>query len=540
MTRIPNPNTKRMSVMLAALAAAGVVLSGCSAPTPTETADPTANPTASESETTEPAVDVSAVQALAGDVTSLDPAKAQNAPDLMMSRMRFDTLIRRDDSGTVVSGLAQSWEQTPTSATFTLRDDLTCSDGSPLSADDIAASLTRLADPATGGAAAQVFGAGGSPVITAEGNTVTVTLTQANSDLMYGLSLPHAGIICAPGLADEAALLAGGAGVGSGPYYLTDQTAGASYTLAASTDYTQHPGYAALADLGGQIPTTMTMRVYADEATMANDMLTGALDYAGFTGPDAGRMTDASAFTMVPTKLIRTYAVINQHEGHPGADPAVRKAIAQALDAEAFNQVVTRGTGSIMYSFADESVMCANTDASLVTPTDVEAAKAALSGLSIIVQGSNAVAGGVGNEYLQTALTEAGANVTLKNSDNATWATEVLGNAGEWDITVQPNLNLVNLLTQPAAMLVGPDPQNGGRNYAGIQNDGFAAGFGAALATTDDTEKCAAWQGAQESLLATDDIVPLVALTSYYVNAVRTKALSPDGIYDPSTLRVVG
>lgn len=519
----------RAFAIIATAAAAGMALSACA---PTTAAPP--------KDGTAPVKDVTLTQALASDVTTLDPAKAANAPDLMMARMRFDTVVRRDDGGTVVSGLASKWEATPTSATLTLRDKLTCSDGSALTAKDVAASLTRLADPATKGASALVFGAGTSPTITADGNTVKVTLTKPNSDLLFGLSMPQAGVICAPGLKDEQTLLSGAAGVGSGPYFIKDKTPGSSYTLAASKDYHQQPGYAGMAKLGGQAPSTMVMKVYADEATMANDLLTGALDYAGITGPDAARLSDKTKFDIVPTSILRMYVVINQHPGHPGADPKVRHAIAQALSAKDFNQVLTKGTGKVMLSVVDDKVQCANTDASLVTQPDPAAAKQVLSGLKIAVEGTAAVAGGIGNEYVQNALKQAGANVTLKNADNATWATDVLGNAGDWDVTLQPSLNLTNLLAYPAAQLVGPDPQHGGRNFADIQNTEFANGFAAAMATTDVKEKCAAWQSAQASLLKADDVVPLVALTSYYITTKRTVALAPDGIYDPSTLRIAG
>lgn len=526
-----NPRRRHMTGIVTALTLTGLALTACAPATSTDGSTPTADE------------DVAATLALTGDVTTLDPARAANAPDLLMARLRFDSLIRRDDGGTVVAGLAESWEATATTASFTLRSGLTCSDGSELTASDIAASLTRMTDPTLQGAAtAQVFGAGTEPVITADdaAGTVEVELKKPFSDLLYGLSLPQAGIICAPGLADDAALQSGAAGVGSGPYYIEEAASGAAYTLTASTDYAQTPGYADLEAIGGAVPTTLTAKVYSDEATMANDLTTGALDYAGITGPDIARLTDDSKFTVDAAPLIRAYVVINQHEGHPGADPAVREAIAQAIDSAAFNQVVTKGTGTILTSIVDGAVPCASTDESLLTPIDVAAATSVLTGMDIIVQGTNAVAGGVGNEYILTALQAAGANATLKQSDNATWATEVLGNQGDWDVTIQPNLNLTNLLTAPASMLVGPDPQNGGRNYAGIQNDAFGAAFGAAMSTTDDVEKCAAWQDAQAALLDSNDVVPLAAINVNYVTSKRMASLAPDGIFDPTTLRVIG
>ena len=522
---------------IALVLAAGVTVAGCTTDSSKDNdTDTAASPSATE---TGAVWEGNVAVAMAGDVTSLDPHKATNAPDLMMARARFDTLVRRDNGGAVASGLAASWDATATSAAFTLRDSITCSDGTELTATDVAASLQRLADPAS--VVGQAFGAGNEPVITADdtANTVTVEIQQPYSDLLYGLSLPQTGVICPMGLSDSAKLAEGTQGIGTGPYYIDTKTAGSVYNLTASEGYEQFPGYEDLDGVEGTIPATVEMKVYQNESTMANDLATGALDFGGFTGPDAARFTDATKYTMTPSPLIRSFVAFNQRPGHPGADPAVRKAMAAAIDRAAFNQTVTKGTGVLMASLADPSVPCANKDESLLTSYDVDAAKSVLSGVKVNIVGTNAVAVGVGNEYLLQALKAAGADATLRQADNATWATDVLNNKGDWDVTIQPNLNLTNLLTTPASFSIGPDPAAGGRNYGGVQNAAFATAFGKAMAATDDSAKCAAWDEAQQALLANTDVVPLAAINVYYTTNKRISVLAPDGIYDGTTMRIV-
>ena len=49
--------------------------------------------------------------------------------------------------GQVVSGLAEKWRVGATSASFTLRRGVTCSDGTNLTASGVARSLSRASDP---------------------------------------------------------------------------------------------------------------------------------------------------------------------------------------------------------------------------------------------------------------------------------------------------------------------------------------------------------------------------------------------------------
>ncbi|SDK02067.1 ABC transporter substrate-binding protein [Streptomyces indicus] len=479
----------------------------------------------------------SATLQLTGDPTTLDPAKGTAVQDLVMSRMLYDVLVRRDDGGEIVGNLAKSWEQpSAKEATFTLNEGITCTDGTKLTATDIAASLKRLADPKTGGYPA--FGAGNTATITADdkAGTVNVKLAKPYSDLLYGMSSPQAGIICPKALKDESLLKSGGKGAGTGRWWLDKSTAGSAYTLAGRDGYTWGAKYKKAP--AGDAPKTVVMKILPNESTMANELLSGSLDYAGITGPDAARLAKApDKVTMVPTPLIRMMVVFNQKEGHPGADKKFRDAVGAAIDRKAFNDTVTKGTGEVIASLADKSVPCASTDESWLAKPDKAAAAKALKGVKVKVVGTNAVASGAGNEFVQAVLKAAGAEVELRNVDNTTWATEVPGGKGDWDITVLPNVNTTNLLTHPASLLVGEAPP-AGRNFGSVNNPDFAAGFGEAMANVDEAKKCAAWEKAQKAALTNRDVLPLTAIKAYYTSGKKVEIASPDGILDTSTVRL--
>ncbi|WP_219418387.1 ABC transporter substrate-binding protein [Pseudonocardia nigra] len=182
--------------------------------------------------------------ALTSDPNTFDPAKGSAASDYQVAGLLYETLVRREGDE-VLPGLAESWEVSPDGAVFTLRDDVTCSDGTPLTPSIAAASLQRFAGPAAAPSAPQVFGPGGA-TITADdaAGTMTVQLGAPWSDLLYGLVIPQAGIACST---DEAALQAGQA-PGTGPYTLGAAQRGASYMFTARSDYTVEPAYSEMPD----------------------------------------------------------------------------------------------------------------------------------------------------------------------------------------------------------------------------------------------------------------------------------------------------
>ncbi|MGW2659190.1 hypothetical protein ACWC1D_36930, partial [Streptomyces sp. NPDC001478] len=102
-------------VLAAALAAA---LSGCGS--------------GATSSTTTPLVDRGTVRiAESSETPSFDPYSAFGASQ---ARYAYDSLVNLAPDGTLVTGLATSWRATATTASFTLRPGVTCSDGTRLTA----------------------------------------------------------------------------------------------------------------------------------------------------------------------------------------------------------------------------------------------------------------------------------------------------------------------------------------------------------------------------------------------------------------------
>ncbi len=93
--------------------------------------------------------DPETVTILAGAPASIDPAKHGDLGSASYVTQLFETLTAVDPSLAVRPALAESWsvEEGGTRVVFTLRDGLTFSDGSSLTATDVVRSWRRLFDP---------------------------------------------------------------------------------------------------------------------------------------------------------------------------------------------------------------------------------------------------------------------------------------------------------------------------------------------------------------------------------------------------------
>ncbi len=80
---------------------------------------------------------------------TLDPQLASGDSEMLIVRNIFEGLLRKDESGKIVPGAAQSYEKAGLTYTFNIREDATWSDGRPLIADDFVFGITRALLPDT-------------------------------------------------------------------------------------------------------------------------------------------------------------------------------------------------------------------------------------------------------------------------------------------------------------------------------------------------------------------------------------------------------
>jgi peptide/nickel transport system substrate-binding protein len=467
---------------------------------------------------------------------SLDPARAANQADAIALGGLYDTLVRLDARGEAVAGLASTWRATPNSVAFQLRDDVTCSDGTRLTPSAVAASLRRLVDPAT---AAPFVGASFGPnsvTVTADdaASSVTVRTSGPWSQLLPGLAMPWAGIVCPAGLRDPRALET--RSFGTGPYELQNASPGRRYTLAHRSDYRWGP------ELGGSTtgtsPQTLQLDVVANESTVVNMLVSDDLDIATIAGPDLDRVARDSAFTVQQRDGGTVWLAFNE-QGTSMEDEALRRGVAQAIDRDAFTNAATFGRGEVLPSVVGPTIQCFDEAAGARVPAlDPAAARAALADAGTVrIIGTTQLAGGAGQEYIQAALSEVGVDARLQNSDTAAWSQTLTSGRGDWELSVVPALNPAGSIIIPISQTTGAGPPRG-TNYGGAQNPQATAGLGRAISQVG-AESCAAWGEVQQSLNDRVDVLPLSTLPVSIVSREGVSVVAPQGgLPDLGSIRV--
>ncbi len=435
----------------------------------------------------------------------------------------YDTLVRNKIRGVdspasdepVVPAMASSWTVEPDSAVFTLKDNLTCSDGTPLTATDIAASIERYAAPET--AAQTVVSAfGPSGLKSAEGddaaNTVTVTLNKPYSGLLSGLSLAF--IVCPPGLADPEALATDPDLGATGPYQLTSSKAGSEYTFTRRDS--------AAIDDPTLLPETLTIKVTTDDTTRANLITSGDVDIAPVLGRDAERLA-ATHSPIVGAPSIAHTALMNQKDGHATQDKRIREAIWHAVDAAQYTQATTFGAGSPSPTLYTPNTECYHAgNAELARTFDMDKAKELVADAGYGPGGEELVLNvvgwndyGPGAEYIADSLRQLGATVTLRTGTQDQ-VVGILFGEGDWDIVMVA-------LDQTTYTPAGPvtfvsDAFGPSLNVGAVANETYDGTIGEASETLGQAG-CDLWAEAEAALLENVDVMPLTwMLVSWFPN----------------------
>lgn len=459
---------------------------------------------------------------LSSDPGGLDPQMGAGTSLFTVTQFAYDPLVSVDGStGKIQSALATSWQVQGKTVTLTLADGITCSDGTHLTASDVAKNLNFVADPKNKSPFLGTYLPAGAK---AKGDDATrvVTLTLAGPApfVLNGLSgLP---IVCPSGMAGRSALKTGTAG--TGPYKLIQAAPGDHYTYAIRDGYTWGPNGATTATKG--LPKTVVIKIVENETTAANLLLSGGLNGAQIAGPDAVRLEKAGLYAAKTPALVGEQWY-NQRAGHVTGDPKVRKALTQALDLGQLRKVLTSGRGAAATTLAaNEPVACHGDSVSPALPAaDPQAAGALLDQagwtkggdgtrtkggkrlqLTFLYQDNHGSSGDAAAELAVKQWKAIGVAATA-HSQNETTLTGTIFGAGNWDVAwVSLNVStpdqLVPFLSGPAA------PQ--GNNFAAISDPAYDTAVKSAMAVQGEAG-CRAWLAAESGVIAKADIVPFAS-----------------------------
>jgi peptide/nickel transport system substrate-binding protein len=217
--------------------------------------------------------------------TCLDPHVGGNYPQALISSQYLESLVSRDDDGTIIPWLARSWSKSDDGLTwdFVLRDGVKFTDGAPLDAAAVQANVAHVQDPATGSSTGYLALQKVASTEALEPQVVRFHLNEPDSALLESLSQPWVAIQSPAALArskDENCA----SPVGTGPFAVQSWTKQDSVTLVRNDGYSEGP-----ADAGHTGPAYLekiVWRFIPESASRYAALQSGEVDVIDNAQPD--------------------------------------------------------------------------------------------------------------------------------------------------------------------------------------------------------------------------------------------------------------
>jgi peptide/nickel transport system substrate-binding protein len=411
-------------------------------------------------------------------------------------------LLAFDDDMNLIPGLAESWEQVDdVTYVYTIREDATFQDGTPVTAADVVASWNYNLNPDNASFVDYFFYS--VDTIEATGDReVTVTLGAPDATWQYVPALMAGFVLPASQLEGDTSLLGSPEAIpiGTGPYQVTEFAPGDHVTLERYDGYWGDTGPAQTITIT-QIPESQTMQL-----ALSDGDIDGTFEISP-TEVDQWQALDG--VDVVTTPSLGIVLLTMDYDTPPFDDLNVRKAIAHSIDKEGLVAAVLKGAGekAITVNPPDiwAPVMSADDarafDASLEQyDFDLDAAAAALAessvpdGFDFSVQ----VPGGADLMVnplltLQQNLATLGITMNIDEVDDQTWFETYLTHDPDLGMQVmQLAPDFVDPVNYPSLFLSGAQAAPGGYNASNFVDEQVDAQMDVALSSADPAARGAA------------------------------------------------
>ncbi|HYF76144.1 MAG TPA: glutathione ABC transporter substrate-binding protein [Symbiobacteriaceae bacterium] len=343
-------------LMASLLALSMLVLTACSSGTPS-----TSTTTGSDAPATATPKEQKVVIAVGGEAQTLDPHKTFSGNSFVVTNQIYESLLSRGTDGTLQPRLATEWKSVnDTTWEFKLRQGVKFQDGTPFNAEAVKFSVERLKNPDTKGPGAYIVTMIKEVKVVDE-YTVQFITDKPFAPLPAHLSHPVAAMVSPAGAKGDL----GKNPIGTGPFKFSNWKAGESVTLVANPEY-----------WGGKPKVeTVVLRVIPEAGTQLVELKAGTIDL--FSGIQPEKFNEiANDKNLTATKFLgwgSFFLTYNTKEG-PTANPAVRKAIAMAIDRKGMVDTLRAGMAEVANAPVPKTVFGASTTVKPIA-YDVAAAK---------------------------------------------------------------------------------------------------------------------------------------------------------------------
>ncbi|WP_413206408.1 ABC transporter substrate-binding protein [Rhodospirillum sp. A1_3_36] len=384
--------------------------------------------------------------------STFDPIKtAQNIDNWVFSNV-YDVLVRVDKSGTKLEpGLAESWEVSDDGSVYTLHlRDAKFSDGSPITADDVIFTLTRIRDDegSLWSDSYKVI----KDMTAPDPKTVVITLEGPSAPFLPSLALPGVSILSKAGFEEMGAEAYAEKPIASGAFVVDEWLRGDRVILKKNPEFWE----ADRVKLDG-----VEWISVPDDNTRILQVQSGELDAAIFVPfSQIEELKKDPNLTVHLDKSTREDHLLINHSHAPLDNKLVRQALDYAIDKKAIVDAVTFGIGTVANSYIPDGALYHYAD-NLQRPHDVAKAKALLAeaGVKDLKLDYLLAAGNQVQEQtailVQQQLAEAGITATLRKMDaSQTWDMLV---AGDYDISMMYWTNDILDPDQKTTFVLGHD-----------------------------------------------------------------------------------
>lgn len=527
------------------------------------------------------------VEGVLGRATNASPFGARSAADRALVALLFRGLVRLGPGSSIVGDLALRWsvDESGRTWTFRLREDLFWEDGAPITANDVAFTVGVLSDPAYTGPGGESWQDVSATAI--DPLTVELRLSTPLGGFLQAATQPIApahllGHVPPEAIADDPF---GEAPVGSGPFRLVfllgprallaastpieplpPDPGGPNFTTPRPTDSLASSRPTARAHVAIPYLSTIELRYYDDLEALRADWDAGDLDaVAGLQPADARALAatrGARLLSYPGTTLLAAGLNLRAGQSEFG-DPAVRRALLQAIDRNRLVSSILGGLGSRADSLIPPSSPMFDAAISKEVAFDVAGARKALTDagwktsdtgwipkgesdpLVIELLSPEEIANPVAYATAAT-LVEAWRGIGLAVRHVPLPAAELIGDRlarGAFQVAVLPFA--IGLDPDVYPLLAASQTRTGGSNVIGLQDPDLDKLLVAARTPTADEARITAYKALQERLAARTYMLPLAFRDEYVVlrNTVigpeaRPVATSGDRYWDVLTWRL--
>jgi len=483
--------------------------------------------------------------------TCLDPHVGGNYPQALLSSQFVEGLTALED-GRPVPALAESWETSDDgkTLTFTLRDDVTFTDGTPFDAAAVVANVQHVQDPETASSTGYLALQSITKATATDDHTVTLTLSRPDSALLESFSQPWVGME-SPKALERPQDTNCESPVGTGPFVVSSWKHGDRVTLERNQDYTPLGRSTTEPRLDG-----ITWRFLPDSSSRYAALQSGQVDVIDNAQPDQIRAASAKGSIRdldAPRPGASNRLELNSGHG-VFQDEAVRKAFIHGADVAPGIKSLFLGTADRSWSLLSSVERFAySADGDPLFDHSPEQAEQLLDDAGW-KPGSDGVRTKDGKrltvtfpvstnqsipaerslfQQIQASEKEIGFDVRIEELDLSSWYAALAAN--EYDVVSAPytkvGADVLRILYDSAS--IEPAPSGYFANLAQLDDPQVDDLLRRAAETADVADRGALYEQAQKAILASATVLPLYDQQNHFLVSAKVHGVSTTAVSTP-------